>query len=98
MQLSNRLDQLIARAKKVTEDNRRLNGRVGELEAEMVVLRQKLAEEAKKSEELNEKIKIVKLAQNIGSGTGENAEVTELKRKINEYIKEIDNCIAMLND
>ncbi len=98
MQLTARLEQLIAKAKKVTDENQRLRLRVVELEAELANNRQKMAEEAKKSEELSEKIKIVKLAQNIGSGTGENAEVTELKRKINEYIKEIDNCIAMLND
>ena len=48
--------------------------------------------------ELLNKIKIIKLAQNIGSPDLERADVTELKRKINEYIKEIDHCITMLND
>ena len=62
-------------------------------------MKQAVENETQKNNELNNKIKIIKLAQNISSGKpDENQEVTELKRKINEYIKEIDNCIAMLND
>ena len=47
-------------------------------------------------EELENKIKILKLAQNLSGD--ESDEKTEIKRKINEYIREIDRCIAMLND
>lgn len=98
MQLHSRLDHLITKAKKVAEENGRLQLRIGELEAELAGFKQKLASEGQKNAELSEKIKIIKLAQNIGSVSGESAEVTELKRKINEYIKEIDTCIALLND
>ena len=55
-----------------------------------------LSEREQEIEDLQNKIKILKLAKNIsGEETGEK---TELKRKINEYIREIDRCIAMLND
>jgi len=44
--------------------------------------------------ELNNRIKIIKLAQSFGGG----GDTADLKRKINEYIREIDNSIALLND
>jgi len=45
-------------------------------------------------EELNNKIKIIKLAHSFEDG----GDTAALKRKINEYIREIDNSIALLND
>lgn len=69
-----------------------------QLEKELEQLKMQLAAEQQKTADLNNKMKIIKLAQNIGSGENEKTEATELKRKINEYIKEIDNCIAILNE
>jgi hypothetical protein len=47
-------------------------------------------------EDLNQKLQTLKLAKSI-SGDDKPQETKELKRKINEYIKEIDRCIALLN-
>ena len=92
-------DILIDKARKVWEQNVKLKLNQSQLEQEIRDLKRQLEEEVRKNEELNNKIKIIKLAQNISSeAPGENQEATELKRKINEYIREIDNCIAMLND
>ena len=92
-------DVLIDKARKLTEQNARLRVVNGQLEQEVKSLRLLLDAEQGKTSELNNKIKIIKLAQNISSGgPAEKEETTELKRKINEYIKEIDNCIALLND
>ena len=92
-------DILIEKARKLAEQNVKLKSVNGQLELEIKELRMALDTEGRKNSDLNNKIKIIKLAQNISSDTpDENQEVTELKRKINEYIKEIDNCIAMLND
>ena len=92
-------DILIDRARKLAEQNVKLRTVNGQLELQIQELRQALDNEGRKNSELNNKIKIIKLAQNISSDTpDENQQVTELKRKINEYIREIDNCIAMLND
>ena len=94
-----RTNILIDKARKLSEQNVKLQLINGQQEQEIKNLRLSLDTEARKNSELNNKIKIIKLAQNISSDTpDENQEVTELKRKINEYIKEIDNCIAMLND
>jgi fido (protein-threonine AMPylation protein) len=57
-------------------------------------LKLELDNQAKMIEELNNKIKIIKLAHSFEEGD----EKTNLKRKINEYIREIDNSIALLND
>jgi len=92
-------DILIEKARKLAEQNVKLKSANGQLELEIKELRMALDTEGRKNSDLNNKIKIIKLAQNISSDTpDENQEVTELKRKINEYIREIDNCIAMLND
>ena len=92
-------DVLIDKARKLTEQTVKLRTANGQLEKEIKDLKLLLEAEERKNSELNNKIKIIKLAQNISSGKpDENQETTELKRKINEYIKEIDNCSAMLND
>jgi len=92
-------DVLIDKAKKLAEQGNKLRLLNAGLENEVKSLKAALEDEQHKNAELNNKIKIIKLAQNISSGKpDENQETTELKRKINEYIREIDNCIAMLND
>lgn len=92
-------DILIEKARKLAEQNVKLRTVNVQLEQEIKELRVLLDNEGRKNNELNNKIKIIKLAQNISSESpGENQDLTELKRKINEYIREIDNCIAMLND
>jgi len=92
-------DILIEKARKLAGENVKLRLTNAQLEQEIKDLRLLLDTETRKNGELNNKIKIIKLAQNISSANpDENQEVTELKRKINEYIREIDNCIAMLND
>ena len=85
-------DVLIAKARKLAEQNHKLQEQNQLLENEIKNLKQVIEAEVGKSSELNNKIKIIKLARNIGSaGPPENAQV-------NEYIREIDNCITMLND
>lgn len=97
MEQHQKLDILLSKATKVVDENRRLKANQAKLMAEVEVLKQNLKEEVRKTEELNNKIKIIKLAQNLGQSSAAGLEVTELKRKLNEYIKEVDNCIAMLN-
>jgi predicted nucleic acid-binding Zn-ribbon protein len=92
-------DVLIDKARKLAAENVKLRQVNTQLEQEVKELKNLLEAGSQKNSELNNKIKIIKLAQNISSANPvDNGEVTELKRKINEYIREIDNCIAMLND
>jgi len=66
------------------------------LKEENEQLQKLLKERNAKMEELENQMKVLKLAKQVSvSGDGEK---TELKRKINEFIKEIDKCVALLNN
>ena len=96
--LAQKIEEIKKKVVHLLEQNSKLLSKNEELEGEVRVIKQTLDAETQKTAELLNKIKIIKLAQNIGSPDLERADVTELKRKINEYIKEIDHCITMLND
>ena len=44
---------------------------------------------------LNDKIKIISISKSVDASKGE---IKQTKLKINEYIREIDKCIAQLNN
>jgi len=92
------LDIILTKAYKLVEQNKKLAQRVANLESELQKVQEKSKEQLEANEKLTEQIKIIKLAQNIGQDQKSGADVSELKKKLNEYIKEIDNCIVMLND
>lgn len=98
MELHTRLTGLESKLRKFTDDKVLLGEKNAQLERELEKLKRLLAEEQQKSADLGNKIKIIKLARNIGGGGEDSTEVTELKRKINEYIKEIDYCISKLDE
>lgn len=98
MAILQQADRLVAKTKRLVEENLRWKQKVELMERERSALKEKMEQDAAEIATLSENIKIIKLARNIGSENTTNEKVTELKRKINEYIKEIDTCIAMLND
>lgn len=63
--------------------------------------RRGLADKNKKIGELEQQFDLVKTAQTI-AGIGSTEELPEdkieVRKRINELIKEVDNCIALLND
>lgn len=93
-----KIEALSEKAQALVNENRRLAAKTAGLETEVKALTSALEAETLKNADLLNKIKIIKLAQNIGSSNAEDAGVKDLKRKINEYIKEIDHCLTMLND
>jgi acetolactate synthase small subunit len=98
-ELTKRLQNLQQKFVQLAEQNKKLISKNQLLENEIALLKNSIEENADKVLELNNQIKIIKLARSIDPETDtEKEEVTELKRKINEYIREIDSCIAMLND
>lgn len=56
-------------------------------------LESKIAELEAEVSALNEKNKVIQVAQSLNSGE----ESGEAKRRINELVREIDKCIALLN-
>ena len=61
-----------------------------------LALIKEIDDQKRELEDLNQKMQTLKLAKSI-RGDDKPQETKELKRKINEYIKEIDRCIALLN-
>ncbi len=96
--LTQKLDSIRKKTLHLIEQNHKLVLKNENLAGEIKTLKGLLEDEARKNDELNNQIKIIKLARNISSANGDNNQSAELKRKINEYIKEIDHCIKMLND
>jgi predicted RNase H-like nuclease (RuvC/YqgF family) len=98
-QLIKKTEELANKAKKLVNENQKLHLTVQNLENEVQGLKRQLEEQAQKNAELNNRIKIIKLARKISPEEGlDGGHTAELKRKINEYIKELDNCISMLNE
>jgi hypothetical protein len=50
----------------------------------------------KENRELREQIKTIKLAQSLSPEAGDQG-TRQVKTKINEYIREIDKCLSLLN-
>ena len=91
-----RIDKLIRQAEKLQAKALEQKTMVEKLQTEARNLKLTIDNQQQTITDLNNKIKIAKLAQQIsGQESGDKA---ELKRKINEYIREIDGCIALLND
>lgn len=94
--------ELRLKTEKVLEKFSALQAEKSRLLKEKELLEQRLQEEININEDLNNKIKMLKLAKTISADESKDEagkeKVTELKRKINEYIKEVDKCIALLNE
>ena len=92
---SSRLLVIKNKVKTLLEENTLLKNEKNDLNNSNLALNKEIEAQKAAIEELNEKIKMLKLAKSIGWDE-EPTEKTELKRKINEYIKEIDRCITLL--
>lgn len=57
-------------------------------------LKKSLAEKQEVINSLEEKIKLIKMSKVVSSSNEDNKKT---KQKINEYVREIDKCIALLN-
>lgn len=68
---------------------------LAERDRELAETRSRLDEAEERNAELLERLKMIKLAENIELRDAD--ERAALKKKINEYIREIDRCIAWLN-
>lgn len=88
-QIQKKAQQLAAAHGQLKEDHMRLKGENDQL----VKL---LKEQGQQLDEMESKMKVLKVAKQLGAAP--DAERNELKKKINEYIKEIDKCVALLNN
>lgn len=94
---ASRLIVIHKQVKELLEENARLKNDKNDLNSINLAMKKELEDKNKAIEDLTQKIQTLKLAKSI-SGDEKPQETTELKRKINDYIKEIDRCIALLNE
>lgn len=94
---ASRLIVIHKQVKELLEENARLKNDKNDLNSVNLALKKELEDKNKAIEDLTQKVQTLKLAKSI-SGDEKPQETTELKRKINDYIKEIDRCIALLNE
>ena len=85
--LHNKLESLVANYNHLKEELNASNQKVD-------VLSKQLDEQNQTIKQLNEKNKVLKLSSSI---QGEQGDDKAAKQKINELVREIDKCIALLN-
>lgn len=88
-EIGEKSEYLNQKSQVLVEENRALQARVAVLETQL---------ESRDSEmnALAEQYEIVKLARNMDGNSDEKAE--KIKDKINEYIREIDQCLKLIGD
>ncbi|MFT6716913.1 MAG: uncharacterized membrane protein YgaE (UPF0421/DUF939 family) [Saprospiraceae bacterium] len=86
--LQSKVEKLILQHRKATEET-------SQLMEENEFLRKALQNQKADFSELQEKNKVLKLAKTISGLEGGN---TEVKLKINELVREINKCIALVNN
>ncbi|KYG76754.1 hypothetical protein [Roseivirga echinicomitans] len=82
------LKQLVVKHETLKQENKALANQNTELKGQIIDLRTQVAD-------FKNQDKITKIVSNT---TVEKEESTELKHKLNEYIKEIDKCITHLSE
>lgn len=80
------------KAEKLAENHRLLIEKNDKLSGELEKLKQELTIKDQQVSELNDKIKLLKIA-----GSVDTESTKEVKLKINEMVREIDKCIAQIN-
>lgn len=89
------LDKIYRKAEQLAEGYDKLKADKLELKTENEKLIALLKEQGEQIEQLEHELKVVKVAKQLSAFPDEDR--TEMKKKINEFIKEIDKCVALLN-
>ncbi len=85
--LLDKTETLMVKYAKLREEAARLRQEVGNLQEDK-------AKRDARIKELDEKVTVLKTAKEIGT---DEEDRSAIRQKVNEYIREIDKCIAMLN-
>jgi hypothetical protein len=93
---ASRLIVIQKQVEKLLEKIALLKNEKNDLNSSNLALKKEIELEKTLFDNMNQKLQTLKLAKSI-SGDDKPQETTELKRKINDYIKEIDRCITLLN-
>ena len=91
--IAQKLDQVLDRTQKLVELAKALQEHNDLLNLENQSLQVALNTSENKRKELEEKLRVLKLAKSL-EGTSE--KTLDIKKKINEFVREIDKCIVLL--
>ena len=86
--LQNKLERLVSKYQEVNSANL-------QLKEKLLSLQEQFEKEQKSVSELKEKNKILKLSVSLH---GEEQDTNAARQRINELVREIDKCIALLNN
>lgn len=93
--LSSSVEMLTQKADALIEAHGAAQGKIATLNQEKAQLLDKLSAKEVELERLREENKVLKMASAI---KGDEEKVTESKRRISQLVREIDKCLALLND
>jgi hypothetical protein len=88
-EIGEKADYLHQKSAALVEENRALRNRIQQLEARILQQQQ----EVKDMADQQEMVKLARLVEHR-----DDAATEELKKKINEYIREIDQCLKLIGD
>jgi hypothetical protein len=88
-EIGEKADYLNQKSQALVQENQALHGRILELEG-------KIVQQQVEMKDLAEQHELIKLAKRVEHR--DEAATEELKKKINEYIREIDQCLKLIGD
>lgn len=90
-EIINRIQQ---RVKQLASERDQLRIKIDECSSQIAKLNEVISQKEEENSQLNEKLKVVKMAKSLDGTSDKN---TEVKLKINELVREIDRCVGLLN-
>ncbi len=94
-QLSTRINHIYQKVEHLREAHRKLRAEYLDIVTERDNLRKKTEQQQQKIQELENKLKLMKLSRSSALSQEDNK---ELRNNLEDIIQEIDRCINMLND
>ncbi len=95
-QYNEKLNQIQKKAQQLASAHVEIKEKYTSLKRENAELLNLLKEQGLQLDEMESKLKVLKVAKQLGASPDDDK--NDLKKKINEYIKEIDKCVALLNN
>ena len=93
--IARKLDQVLDRTQRLVELSKALQQQNEQIGQQNEQLKYALEASEAQRKDLEEKLRVVKLAKSL-EGTSE--KTLDIKQKINEFVREIDKCIVLLNN
>ena len=96
-EINSKIEQIVQKLKNLSKKYSELKISHESVIDENFLLKNEVQTQINLNQQLHNQIKITKLALNIRKEEGDKIENSELKTKIQDFVKEIDKCIALLN-